>query len=542
MNWIFVDFGSFRIKCLRASVGAKHLEIQDYLEFESHPEFFDGLDFPTPSAWAAVSVQLHENGWLSDEAGAVISQLPGSYLETRYLQFPFKNEKKIDRVLTMELESQIPFDVEDLIEKHHLLKGPGVVESPKALVHIMTYQRDLIKKYEHELKSFQMSVPAFTADTLSLSALRLALPAHPVTGLLYFGNRKTHWNLFQSSGEILASRLFWWGGDSMAQSLSSSLSVDMGSARERLHSLSEEDLTDAGDMRAIQIRDVVDSQLTLFFNSFRQSLKAHLQAGLELPKPLPIYILGGPSHLPQLAQKFQARFEGEFDLRIEAYPMENLTSVCRNLDQLESPEAAYALIAQGLLQLRSRRGKVYNFSESSFQFQQNLKKIRKQSFKLLQSAALIFLAPLAYLFVSFTLDYLENKRTENSVRQYVAESRLEVNLDQGISSIIDDLRRLNRLRGEMQQALMTDESGPLMLLTLMSQQISSRTKIDIHEFEVTETQVRIVADTNSAESHAEILRSLERLHPELSSSALKACDRFPGCQSFQIQFPREVAL
>lgn len=542
MNWIFLDFGSFRIKALKAVVDHRQVEIVDSLEFESHPEFFEGLDFPTSSAWAAASVQLHERNWLGEDAGAVLAQLPSTYLETRYLRFPFRSAKKIDRVLTMELESQIPFDVEDLIAKHHLLKGPGVAESPEALVHAMAYQRERIKAYEHELKSFQMSVPAFSTDLLCLPSLRAALPNPPLAGLLYFGHRKTQWILFQASGEILANRVFWWGGDSLSQSISTSLSLPLGEARDKLHRLSAEDLKDPTTKEGIQLRDVVDSQLNQFFNQFRQNLKAHLQAGLEIPAGLPVYILGGPAELPELKERFQQRFDGEFDLEVEDYPVENLTSSIRNLDTLPDLNSAYGLLAQALAQTRNQKSKLYNFSESNFQLQQNLRKIRSQSLLFARRAALILIAPIVYLILSLTLDHFESKRVENSVKNFIVESRLEVNTDQSVSGILDDLRRLNRLRSEMQEALTTDESGPLILLTLLSQQISSRTKIDINEMQVTETQVSFEADTDGEASHSQIMEAIRRLNPQASSSALKACDRYPNCQRFRVQFPREVSL
>ncbi|TVQ80412.1 MAG: hypothetical protein EA369_02700 [Bradymonadales bacterium] len=539
MNWIFLDFGSYRFKALKASIEGNQVELESSLSFPCHPEFFEGLDFPTSSAWAAMSVQLHENNWLSEEQSAVISQLPGSYLETRYLEFPFNSPKKIDRVLEMELESQIPFEIEKLIEKHHLLKGPGVRESASALVHVISYQRELIRKYEKELKAFQLSVPAFSADTLSLPSLRLGLEAPPVFAFLYFGHRKTHWVLMQQSGEVLAQRVFWWGGELLIRALAAGLQISNEEAEAVLKSTSCLDRSAETSDEDLVRRELLETQVVQFANLFRQSLKAHLQTGLDIPKPLPIFVMGGLSRLAGLQSLITTKLEGDFELQLQDYPIENLTSICRNLDSLPELDSTYGLLAQALSQTRSQKGRVFHFSESGFQLQQNIRRIKGQGLSLLRKVAVILIAPVAYLIFSLSMDRLEQRQLETSVRGFLQESRLDLDLEASISDIINQLRRMNRTRVQMQSFLEEDELSPLMILTGLSRAIPSRVKVDMNEFQVTETQVNLDLDTDGSSSHLTIMSSIQSLYPNASSSELRACDRFPNCQNFKVQFPRQ---
>lgn len=539
MNWIIVDFGSFQLKALKARLDGNKVRIDNFIQWKAQPDYFEGLDFPNSKAWSAVSVGLNEAGWLNEENNILLSHLPSSYLETRYLRFPFRSEKKIEKVLPLEIESTVPFEVEDILLRHRVLKGPGVLESKDAHVLVMGYQRQLIQKYENELRQYQLSIPPISVDLLSLSCLRQALPSiYPLLGILNIGHRKTQWALLQSSGNILAARTFWWGGDNLLQFIEKK----MGAQRDQaLHLLTTEASFELNsDTRSIDIElaEALEDSLTQFMNEFRQYLKGLQQVGLELPKPLPIYLTGKPSEIPGIAKRLQERFQQEFELQVDPFPLENLMRQIDGLSSLEDPMAALPALSQLLSQTRAHRAKIPIFSESSFQFQQNLKRIRNESVALMRSLGVLLIAPVIFLITSLIIHGKEEKKLESQIRNLLAQNQIRVDEGQSTEEILASLQKEAMEYRKKIKQLSEDDSSPLLVLSDLSRIIPPRIKVDMKEFRVTADKVLLKIETDSIQSKQEIEKLIREVFPSVKSGGVQACTSFEGCQSFSIEMER----
>lgn len=536
MNWIILDIGSYRIKALRADLDGNKIKIHQFVQWPSKPEFFSGLDFPTDQVWANLGIFLNEMGWLPNEGVAVSAALPSSYLETRYLKFPFKSEKKIEKVLPLELESNVPFEIEDILLRHRVLKGAGVQAQKDALVYTMGYKRDLIQKFEAHLRNFQTSIPPISAEILNLLALRSALPSSSgISGILWIGHRKTQLVIFQSSGSILATRTFWWGGADFVQKISRKLKVSEDRAEEIYHRTAS---FEAGPAIEIELAEALEESLGSFTDELRQFLKGLEQYGLETKANLTVYCGGGPSQINGVTQRIQERFQEEFSISFEEFPTENLMRQVNGLLQLDDPMAAIPAISQLLSQTKTHRSKIPVFSESTFQFQQNIRKIKTQSAALLRKVGVLILIPVLYLILSIFTQNQDVKKIRSELQGVLNQNQLKINESLSSAEVLKILRAEALDYRKKIDQLQEDQTSPLIALTKISKALPNRIRIDVKEFRATTEKVYLSLETDSSAAREQIIKSLQTNFNNLKVGSPKACPSFKGCQLISMEMGR----
>lgn len=532
MKWIVLDFGTKTIKALRVALDGQKLFVEDFATFESKPEYFTGLSFPDTKAWAAATIALNELDWIKpEEEITIISSLPSAYLESRYLKFPFKAEKKIEKILSFELEALIPFDIEEIQVRPLYLEGDGVAISKKeALVLALAYKRDPIKNYEAELRKFELSIPPVTAQILALSSLRQAITDIPVFGILEFGHTKTQFLAMQRSGTILGLRTFWWGGKSLADAIAGELQIESTKA-ERI-------IADMGENRA-QFKSL-DQSIENFIIDLRQTLKGFQNAGIKLPNPFPIYTLGLPAATPGLLNEIREGVKAETDVLFLRFPSEKLAGRhIQGLENLAEVERALPALSVALAQLRNHRDKIPVFSETGFQFQQNLKKIKTGSFSILRKVALLLIAPFIYGAVQLYIQSKEDKTLLTALNQTLKSSGFQFNAQDSTDDILNKMKKeLAASRMKMEQ-LEEDKHSPLSVLTQLSKAIPPSLSIDVRDMRVTAGRITLSAETPSAETANQISTALKEKFPKAKMGALAACTSKKSCTQFTIEIERE---
>ncbi len=538
MNWIILDIGSFKIKALQAQLEGNKVKLTQFLQWPSRPEFFSGLDFPTDQAWAQIGILLNEAGWLPQEGTAVTAALPSSYLETRYLRFPFKSEKKIEKVLPLELESNVPFEIDDLLLRHRVLKGPGIRAFKDALVLILGYKRDLIQKFEGHLKNFQTSIPPISAEILNLLALRSSLPANAgISGILWMGHRKTQLLLFQSSGTVLATKTFWWGGSDFVKKISGKFKV----SEERAQDILEKSANfEAGPAIEIELAEALEDSLSGWIDEFRQFLKGLEQNGFDTKISFPIYVGGGPSQIQGILSRIQDRCQDEFPIAFREFPLEILVRQVSGLLQIEDPMAAIPALSQILAQTKNQRSKIPIFSESTFQFQQNIRRIKTQSADLIRKLALLLLFPISYLILSLMIQNQDVKKMRQELQEVLVENQLKIDASKPVSEVLSTVRKEAVDFRKKLDLLQEDRNSPLIALSQLSKSLPSRVRVDVKEFRATTEKVFVSLETNSISARDEILKSLQANFKNVKSGAPRACSSFEGCQLLSMEMERKT--
>lgn len=541
MNWIFLEFGSKELKALRAQVESSSVQIEDFASWPVKDEYYEGLYFPTSQAWSALAVGLNELNWLSNSELVVGSALPSGYLETRYLRFPFSSDKKIEKVLPLELEGNIPFDLDEVLLKSRVIRGDGVRDYGKeSQVLMMAYKKDLVEGFEKELRQFQISIPSISIEVLTLMSLRQCVPPEPVTGFLNIGQHKTDFLLVQRSGQVLGLRCFWWGAADMQEKLMQHLQVDSRRAEALFEQQASFEISKDSESIHVKMADALEESLSDFMNQFRQSLKGFQQSALEYPRPFPVYLVGEGSQIPGLRERLNERFQAEFEAAFDHLPIHTLFSQVRGLEALENPMKAIGTVCQALSQTRSHRTKILNFSQSSFQFQQNLQKIRSKGLGVLKKVAMLLIAPIIYMLVSYGIHSTEKETIRDQLANILRRNQYEFKQGDSIGQVKRDLQaQIIELR-QKADAIREDHDSPLIILSELSRKIDRSLKIDVREFKVTDSKVLVEATTDDANTRDKILRKVQESYPTANSTKLESCSDFKGCKLFNIEFDRPL--
>jgi hypothetical protein len=532
MKWIILDFGTYELKALKVNIEGAKLVIEDFKAFPSKAEYFSGLGMPKTSAWAALTISLNEIEWLDPGEEIIItSTLPSAYLETRYLKFPFKAPKKIEKVLPFELESAIPFDVNDVLLRHSILSGDGVTSRKKQnLVMAMAFKREVIKEYEEEFRKFQQGIPSFTAQILALSTLRQTITKEPIFGLLELGHSKSQFLIMQKGGTILGARTIWWGAESLVKLLVQKHGANENQAVNFVKRLSAQ--------RALpsQIIPLVQN----FANDLKQTVKSWEAEGLKMPSQLPIFTFGHLSHCQPVVSYINDAIKGEFHLELDPLPKDELLSQIEGADKIENLDSALPCIATALMQTRNHRKYIPAFSETSFQFQQNLKKIKSGSFDIIRRVALLLLAPVLFSGLYFYFQGQENDKVLERLTETLTKTGLKVSANLPPDKIVKRMQT-EALSNQKKIGQMTEDlKSPLVILTDISRTVKSRFKIDVQELRVTSSLIALSAQTDSNETAEQILRALESKFGAIKKGPITACKSKKDCQSFTVEIERKA--
>lgn len=539
MKWIIVDFGTNSIKALRAFVDTNKIEILDWGEWKSQKDYFTGLGLPHSKAWAALNIGLDEKGWLDEEGFTLISALPSPYLETRYLKFPFRGDKKIEKVLPLELEATIPFDIEEVLVRHKSLEGEGIPDRRETLVLALAYKREYIMQFENELRRFQVALPPITTQNIALSTLRLGIHGEPIFAFLNIGHSKSEFILLQDNGTILGIRTLWWGGKNLAMSLSKQMGIDFETAQQVLKSKASLELTKSSNTESITIAGSLEDAVNDLVDEMRQTLKSFQLGGIAIPKPLSVYFFGAPTHCPGLPKYLEDIFRREFNLQFYPYPVQNLAEkTITGLEKLPNPEAALTTLAIALHQTRIGR-RVPVFSESSFQLQQNIRKLKSGSVAVLKRAGMMLLAPLIFGIVHLAIQNQESSKVLAALSQALVPAQVTLDPNQSTDEMIEDLKKERAANRQKLSQLEEDQNSPLVVLTTLSREISPGLKIDIKELRINPRTIYISADVPSIEVEKQIIESLTQSFASVQPGKTETCTSDEGCKRINLQIRRE---
>lgn len=539
MKWIFIEFGSFQIKAMLCSIEQSRLAIEDIVYWPTQEGFLNGLGMPQAEAWIQIQQGLEQLGWITNEAFAVSTALPSSYLEARYLRFPFSSSRKIEKVLGFELEGNIPFDLDELFLRFQVIKGAGVQDvSPQHLVFAQAFKKESIHFFETQLRQFQISVPSFSVDSLVTAAFVPYLTPSPCSAIFHLGNKRSYFSLFQENTNLLATKNFWWGADRLICQLSESMNLPEERCRELLEKQASFDVDKDSQSIHIKMTETLEFGLNELMDEFRQYLKSLQQQGLVFESHLPVYLTGAPARIKGLRGRLEQRFSREFGMEFRDFPFGLFRDKVDGLEKIEAYPSASNLFAQALLQLRQNRARVPYFSESSFALQQNLKQLQSFSYEALRKVGLILIAPFIYLIVSLTLGGAEKNRIYEELDSYL--SRFQIEREE--SENLEDLNK--RLRKELIQyrkqadALGEDDNSPLITVQEISEAIPRRYRMKVTELLVNESKVLMTAETVGLLATDQILTELQKAFPDAKKGIVEDCKEPTGCKRFKVEFSR----
>lgn len=111
-----IDVGAWSVKAVVAETAFRSLKVIDAREVHIEP----GSPETLAERRAAALAQLMSNPSLKTDV--CVAAMPGEEVATRTLDLPFTDQKKVDQIIGGELADVIPFDIDDAVFDHRLLR------------------------------------------------------------------------------------------------------------------------------------------------------------------------------------------------------------------------------------------------------------------------------------------------------------------------------------------------------------------------------------------------------------------------------------
>lgn len=295
-----------------------------------------GQDEAGPDYWERVRERL------PTDIDTVLVAAQGSGISTRMLTFPFGDPRKVEQTIDFELETQIPYDLEDVLSAWVITqKSKNETKILTAITPKARLASVLAELAESELEPRGLVVPGAT-----LTELLPEGTAADTVAVVAMGARETHVTVAGGRGEVKFTRTIRVGGELVDRTLAKELGISVDDARRRRET---EGRLVSPDEAANGDAELMSAQLTKGMAPLLSQLAATLKALPPDLSPARLLLTGGLSRLPGLDQHVAATL----GLPVELLDLKSALGdvVC---ERPLGPEYAVPL---GLALAQSRRGR-----------------------------------------------------------------------------------------------------------------------------------------------------------------------------------------
>ncbi len=519
---IGLDIGQHSIKGVRISQGFRGLRLVDFFERKvprSGGESLSPTDLLTPGQIETLKTLISEGRIRPGEAAAV--SLPGQLVSTRETTVPFTDPKKLRQIVPYEVESQLPFDLEEVAIDYQLLHSEAEAAAPsgasKLLVSVVP--KVGLRKYLATLQSLGVDPGSIGIDSLSLYTFSQYFPAGRKEGspsggglpagtlVIDVGASKTVLCHF-SKGKLDWVRTLPMGGDLLTEAIQQAFDLSWDEA-EKLKM--EADLNKAGlgsaalgsrgggaaeCLRKALIPWLTEIEKSLRYRTPSPGRAAGLAAGGNgAGNESVFYLCGGGGALKGL-KELLSESVGLGPVALHPGAAGKAASVA-GLESVNRDSAVH-VYAQALgLALPPAEGPLINFRQGEFVFGKETIEKRNR----LVSISLVALLLLGLMGGDFYLHYHQKEKRFQELKSELRESFTATfpqarNVSNEVEQARAAITELNRTGG----FLGVGEESPLLVLKEISASIPKEVRIDVQELVIDGSKVRIEAQTDSFES------------------------------------------
>jgi general secretion pathway protein L len=319
---------------------------------------------------------------IGTEAEACFSSLPGEYVSYRNLRMPFEDNKKIRQTLLFELETIVPFPVENL-----LFDFAVVDRSDQSEVLAASVQRTYISQYLGYLQAHGIDPEVVDISGISTLCWILRQPETPNDGLLLHIGRKTNTMILYVNRRIALVRTFPFNG---SVTWSGSNGTDQGHV---------------GTEDAKQI----ESCLWSFCTEVQNTLHAFGWQNSKTVSPERVFVTGSGA-VYQDTESLLKRF---FDVPVEKVDLSGdpKLDMDDSISSVWNPELMNDALALAVRKTREEFG--FNFRRDEFG-------VKKEYFghkKEIRKVAVFLAVILSLVFLDLGLDYYFLKKRYNALDQ-----------------------------------------------------------------------------------------------------------------------------
>ncbi len=280
-----IDVGTYSIKIAELESSFNNFELVSFYE---HPVVYNEV-LTAEEAIAATLEKMAEDYDLAE--GQAYTALPGSYTSTRLLDMPFGNAKKVDQTIEFEVESAIPFALEDVVVDYH------IVESSKTeSTCLLSYaQKQDMVKFLNIFSGSEIEPRFVGCEPVELgSVMKLGMiQPEGAYAVLDLGHTKSNLAIYVGN-DLYFSRTLSLGGLHLTQAIAEKLQVPVPEA-ERFKIEIGQLAGDAQDEMSRKISQAIKSVLNRLLIEVKQTFMNIQENEGQVIQAL--YLCGGTSRL-----------------------------------------------------------------------------------------------------------------------------------------------------------------------------------------------------------------------------------------------------
>lgn len=247
----------------------RRVDILDFHEVRLPLQFKD----PTETYREALSQLMAR---LPSHPEKIVTSLPPAQTAIRFLSFPIKQRKQVEKTFRFELEDNVPFRLDDAIIEHHVART-----KEGSLVLAAIAPKRFVTSYLTWLNSVGVDPDWLTFEGMGIINLILAQTMQKISPpwespvmLLDIGHTKTNMVVVDQD-RIYAFRSIAWGGSNLSQSIALSLGVALDEAeRTKMNDLKLDVDTSKASGDALELMTAASDAFSPFITDINHSLVA----------------------------------------------------------------------------------------------------------------------------------------------------------------------------------------------------------------------------------------------------------------------------
>jgi Tfp pilus assembly protein, ATPase PilM len=490
-----IDVGSYSVKICQVLRGFGEFKL---VQFHEVPLVAEEVLSYEQAAAAALTKFFEENSVVYDTC---VVSIPGHKASFRNMDMPFGNVKKIDQTMEFELETLIPFELEEVLFDYTILSA-----TPQSSKVLTAYLREQdFKKFLEEIQAAGADPRYVGVDTVDLSNLTLlgVLPPMGRYALLDLGHTKSNFVILEGN-KVKAIRCFSWGGHHLTQAIAKAAGLPYEPAESLKHTKAQ--LTDHPE-------DSINRGVKESFEDLMQQVKQTLFAFHEAGEPSleALYLCGGTSRLQGVESFFSRR------LNINVSLLDVMEDSYTELMDREKPKAILPTsLALAMRAVYPNKGARINFRRGEYAYKRDIEAIGGSLKKIGALAASVVGLGIVYFIVAYmTLSSQVDKMNKNVTK--LVTSSVTGLPKSGVKSASSALTLLNSKIAELSDKLKKIQGegdlSSLQILKTISASLPPRDQltVDIEDLNISPDRVRMEGRTISYEGVDKVKSAMEKV-------------------------------
>jgi len=407
-----------------------------------------------------------------------LTSIPGEQVSCRNLQMPFKEPKKIRQTLPFEIETLVPFPIEDLIVDFSIID-----QADQSEILAVSVKRDDISEYLTRLQGYGIDPEVLDIRSVPIVSWLLRQEGTPDAGLFFEIDGKRNTMVLYLKRRIALIRTFDLDGDPVAQSISDS---------------TDDDVPPPTD-------EQIETYLKSFCTKVQNTLHSFDWKSKGVIHPEKIYFTGMGALYPETGE-ILSRF---LDIPVEQVNLAGDKRVYMDGDvaRVWNPALMDSALALAIRE-DHRKGQGFNFRKDEFEVKKHYLGFRKE----IRKVAVFFLLILSFLAADLGLDYYLMKKRYRILDQKITEVFRQTFPD--VKRIVEPVQQMRVKIDEMKRSAVflpgtKKNQRALDLLRDISRGISKSIDVRVTHLVIDPETVRIRGETDSFNTVDNIKNSLE---------------------------------